>query len=57
MNRKILCSLFEFTPKTLYNWKKEERPIIELVERYLTEEDIQEFIETKRIEKQGQRKK
>lgn len=51
MKRQVLCDLFKFTPKTLYNWRHEERPAIELIEKYFSEEDIQEFLKTKRISK------
>ena len=51
MKRQVLCDLFEFTPKTLYNWRQEERPAIELIEKYFTEEDLQEFLQTKEINK------
>lgn len=51
MKRQVLCDLFKFTPKTLYNWRSEARPAIELIEKYFSEEDIQEFLKTKKIKK------
>lgn len=34
-----------------YKWKKEGRPIINLLEKYFTKEDLAEFLETGKIEK------
>jgi len=37
---------------TYYNWKREDnRPILKLIERYFTDEDIEEFLEKKAIGK------
>jgi hypothetical protein len=49
MNKKILCQLFEFTEKTLYNWKKENRPIIKLIEKYFNDYELEWFLEHKEI--------
>ncbi len=51
MKRQVLCDLFKFTPKTLYNWRQESRPAIEFIEKYFSEEDIQEFLQTNKMKK------
>ena len=35
---------------TYYNWKREKRPIIELL-KYFTKEELEEYLETDKIEK------
>ncbi len=40
--------------KTIYRWKEEQRPIINLLEKYFTQEDLQEFLETSKISKYDQ---
>ena len=37
------------TPKSIENWEKEERKILELIYKYFTEEDLREFLETGEI--------
>lgn len=37
------------TPKSIENWEKEGRKILELIYKYFTEEDLQEFIETGKV--------
>ena len=34
-----------------FNWKKQERPIISLLEKYFTKEDLEEFLNTNEISK------
>lgn len=36
---------------TYYNWKKEKRPVISLLEKYFTKEDLEEFLEYGTIER------
>ena len=54
MNKKeIIEKLFGFTEATFYNWKKEKRPILDLI-KYFEEEELVEFLQTgkiKRLEK------
>lgn len=49
----IMSKLFGFSSQTYFNWKKnkEERKIINLLEKYLTKEDLIEFLETEKINK------
>ncbi|MFV0562208.1 hypothetical protein [Malaciobacter mytili] len=51
INYKILERLFLFTRQTWSKWKKEKRPVVELVEKYFTDEDLEEFLETNKIYK------
>ena len=39
-----LCLFLGITKKTWYNWKKEQRPITKFIEKYLSAEDINEFL-------------
>ena len=42
---KVLgCALASY-----YNWKKEGRPIVSLLEKYFTQEELEEFLETGEI--------
>lgn len=50
--KKVLCQLFNITPRSYSNWSKENRPIIEFFEsNYLKKTDIEEFLQTKKISK------
>lgn len=51
MKKIILCKLFEFTEKTLYNWTKEKRPIISLLETYFQQGEVEEYLNTGAIKK------
>jgi hypothetical protein len=46
-----VCKLCDFTRNTFYVWKREGRPIIALLERYFTKNELNEFLETKKIER------
>lgn len=43
--KDIIEELFGFSAPTWYRWKKEDRKIVKLIERYLPDRDLQEFIE------------
>ncbi|SFP02468.1 hypothetical protein [Hydrogenimonas thermophila] len=47
--KDIIKSILSISDKTYYNWKKEERPIIALLHKYFTENDLKEFLETGKI--------
>jgi len=47
----IFCKLFGFSKNTYYLWKRENKPVIQLINMYLKDEDLIEFIENKKIEK------
>ncbi|WP_323585428.1 hypothetical protein [Aliarcobacter butzleri] len=50
--KKIILKILDIADKTYYNWKNENRPIINLLEKYHTKDELQEFLETGKIEKQ-----
>lgn len=49
--KEMMASLFSTSQGTYYKWKKENRPIISLVDKYFTKEDLEEFLETGEISK------
>lgn len=48
---EIYTKLFGFSAPTFYNWQRDGRPIIKLIEQYLEKEDLIEFLDTARIQK------
>lgn len=46
---KAIAKLIGNTERTIFAWKKEKRSIIELLEKYFTKKDLEEFLETKEI--------
>lgn len=48
---KVVSQLMSFSINSFYIWKKENRPIMALLQKYLTEEDINEFLATGSISK------
>lgn len=54
LDYKLVTKLFGFSRQSWNNWKKEQaeegtRPIISLLEKYFSEYDLQEFLETQKI--------
>lgn len=49
--RHLICKLLDISERSYYTFKKQKRPIILLLEKYFKKEDLQEFLETKKIEK------
>jgi hypothetical protein len=47
---EVIAKLFDIHPKTYYKWRKENRPIIELIDKYFTKEELNEYLETNRIQ-------
>lgn len=45
-----------FSRNTFFVWKREKRPIISLLEKYHSKEELQEFLETGKIQKQDRLK-
>ena len=43
---KQIAQLIGNTERTIFAWKKENRPIIDLLQKYFTKEDLEEFLET-----------
>lgn len=54
---KTYSLLFQNTIRTISNWKIEKRPIISLLEKYFSKEDLEEFLKTGEIKKQELLKK
>ena len=48
--RKQIIQLLGNTEKSYYRWKEEGRPIISFLEKYFTQEDLQEFLNTGSIQ-------
>jgi len=48
MTKKILCDLFGFTEKTLYNWR--DRKVINFIKKYIREDDIKQYLEENRCD-------
>ncbi len=46
-----IASILEMTPQGVGKWKRENRPIISLLDKYFTKEDLEEFLETNKIQK------
>jgi hypothetical protein len=46
LSTKDISNLLLFTPQGVNKWKKENRPIIGLLEKYFNKEDLEEFLET-----------
>lgn len=51
MKNTVIAPLFGMTSQGIGKWKKENRFIILFIEKYLSEEDIKEFIENRSIKK------
>lgn len=49
--RDIYMELFNISINTYYLWKKQGRPIISLLEKYFTKEDLEEFLESGKVRK------
>ena len=46
---ELMSKLFGFSIPTYYNWKKENRPIIRLINKYFKNEELIEFLESDEI--------
>lgn len=42
--REIYMKLFDISINTYYKWKKEQRPIITLMEKYFSKNDLEEYV-------------
>jgi len=50
--KETMAAIFSTAEGTYYKWKREKRPIINLLEKYFPKEDLEEFINTGKIGKQ-----
>jgi len=51
LDYKILIKIFGFSRPTWNAWKKENRPIVSMVEKYFIDEELEEFLNTGKIRK------
>ncbi|MDD2399631.1 MAG: hypothetical protein PHR75_03385 [Sulfurovum sp.] len=49
INKETISNLLGVSVKSVYNYDKENRPIIRLLENYFTNDDLEEFLETGEI--------
>lgn len=49
--KESIKKVLDIADKTYYNWKKEQRPIISLIEKYFTKEELEEFLKTGKVER------
>ncbi|OGS70806.1 MAG: hypothetical protein A3F91_09845 [Flavobacteria bacterium RIFCSPLOWO2_12_FULL_35_11] len=49
--KELMGKIFDFYPSTFYTWKKQGRPIIALLEKYFSKEDLEEFLDAGSISK------
>lgn len=49
LDYKILMEIFKFSRQSWNNWKKENRPITVLIEKYFTNQDLEEFLATGKV--------
>lgn len=48
---EVFTQLFLFSAPTFYNWQREKRPIMIMLDQYFKKEDLEEFIQTGQIKK------
>lgn len=48
--KEIVCQVLGISQGSYYRWKQ-ERPVINLLEKYCTQEDLEEYLNTGKIEK------
>lgn len=49
--KEIASKVLDCTLASYYNWSKQERPIIKLLEKYFTKDDLEEFLVSEKINK------
>ena len=50
-NNELMSKLFDYSSPTYFRWKKENRPIIKLIEKYFSKEDLEEFLTIGKIQR------
>ncbi len=50
-HKEVMSKLFDYNATTFYSWKKQNRPIISLVEKYFTDDELIEFISSGKVDK------
>jgi len=46
---EIFCNLFGFSKNTYYLWKREKKPVIELIDKYFDNHELEWFLEHKEL--------
>lgn len=49
VEKKNICRLLDTTERSYFNWKKEGRPIISFLEKYILNKDVEEFLQFGKI--------
>ena len=49
--KEVMAAIFSTAEGTFYKWKRENRPIISLLETYFNKEELEEFLKTGKISK------
>jgi len=49
--QKQIAKLIGNNEKTIYRWKKENRQIINLLEKYFTKQDLEQFLDKEKIDR------
>ena len=49
--KQQIKQILDIADRTYYNWKREQTPVLSLLEKYFTKEDLEEFLETGTIER------
>jgi hypothetical protein len=44
--KSAITKILDIADRTYYNWKRERRPIIGLLEKYFTNDDLEEYLKT-----------
>lgn len=50
IKKNLMAKLFNSTTQSIYNWEK-DKPIIDLIYKYFNDDQIEEFLETGKIDK------
>ncbi len=48
---KFIADILEVSERTIFRWKKENKLVTEILDKYFTDEDLEEFIKTRKINK------
>lgn len=48
---KLISEILQVSERTIFRWKNENKPIIELLYKYFSDEDLTQFINSQKIEK------
>ncbi|WP_152184848.1 hypothetical protein [Sulfurimonas indica] len=51
LEKKLVQKILNVSPKTVYNYYREKRPIIELLEKFFSNEDLERFLENRALGK------